>query len=284
MVLKYDFYKTKYGKELLIDLIKLENLEKYINQKEPHYLTYFDITIITEGAGGLIIDEINCPIRKNTIVFSSPGQTRNWLSTSTPKGFALIFEEEFLCSFFNDSKFIRKLAYFQNNVSNPCLKIALEEFSFLKNLLDSIGNEIQSEITNENHMLRALLYQILIWLDRRYKSANKQPQRITNNYTSEFIDLVNVNYLANRAVNYYAEKLNITPAYLNDLVKNNLKITAKQFIHKRVISEVKRLLRYSEMSISEIAWKLNYQDLSYFIRFFKKETGLTPLQFRKKNP
>ena len=285
MIHKYDFYKTKYGRELLVDLIKLEKLEKYINQPESHYLTYYDITLITEGEGNLFIDEYKCSLEKHTIILSSPGQIRTWECKTIPKGFVIIFEEEFLCSFFNDIKFVQKLSYFNKPGLNPYLKINAKEFKFLSNLLNSVEKEIKTDISGENHMLRALLYQILIWINRKYISVYSKSNRITNNYVSDFIQLVNDFFRSDHSVESYANKLNITSGHLNDIVKKNLKITAKKFIQNRILLEAKRLLNYSDLTISEIAWKLNYNDLSYFIRFFKKSTGLTPVQFRKKtNP
>ena len=106
----------------------------------------------------------------------------------------------------------------------------------------------------------------------------------SKNHVSDFINLVNAEFNKTRSVNSYAEKLNITPGHLNDIIKKKLKITAKEFILSRIMLEAKRLLNYSDLTISEIALKLNYQDLSYFIRSFKKLTGLTPLQFRRKQP
>ncbi|MFC2104656.1 helix-turn-helix domain-containing protein [Bacteroidota bacterium] len=285
MIQKYDFYKTKYGRELLVDLIKLEDLEKYLCLPESHYLTYYDITIFTDASGHLFINNYKCTLEKNSIAFSSPGQVRKWECKTTPKGFVILFEEEFLCSFFNDLKFVQKLSYFSNTILNPYIQISKEEFSFLNNLIIGLEEEMHTDLTDDNHMLRAILYQILIWLDRIYCAVFKEPKRITSsNYVSDFINLVKDNFQADHSVSSYASKLNITAGHLNDIVKNNLKITAKKYIQNRIIIEAKRLINYTDLSIIEIAWKLNFQDLSYFIRFFKKMTGLTPLQFRKENP
>jgi AraC-like DNA-binding protein len=67
-----------------------------------------------------------------------------------------------------------------------------------------------------------------------------------------------------------------------DIARENLGISAKQYFQNRVFLEAKKLLIYSPLSISEIAWKLNYQDNSYFVRAFKNKIGCTPQVFRNK--
>lgn len=284
MIRKYDFYKTKYGKELLIDLICLQDLQKYISEEEAHYLSYFDITFIAKGNGYIRIDESKCNLHNNSIVFSSPGQIRKWHCSNIPTGFALIFEEEFLCSFFNDQQFVRKLSYFSKYNPRPYLQITGNEFKFLQEILHNIQKEIKSNLSKENHMLRSLLYQILIWFDRKFTLNINKTEKYTSGYVNQFIDLVNTNFINHNVVSFYSDKLNITAGHLNDIIKTNLNISAKKYIINRIILEAKRLLSYSDLSISEIAWKLNYQDTSYFTRSFKKATGLTPNQYRKTNP
>jgi AraC family transcriptional regulator, transcriptional activator of pobA len=112
MIKQYNFYKTKYGDELLIDLIPLEKLQPFIDRTPVHSLTYFDITIISGGQGTFHIDQQNILIEKGRVLFTSPGQVRRWDVDRMPSGYALIFEEEFLCSFFNDSDFVHNLSYF----------------------------------------------------------------------------------------------------------------------------------------------------------------------------
>ncbi len=281
---KYDFFKTKYGYELLIDLIRLESLEKYIINDTSHYLTYYDITLILEGDGFFLIDGNKFDICRNQIFFSSQNQIRKWEIEKAPKGLVLIFEEEFLCAFFNDAEFVQKLSYFNNVMNPPSIRITDENNEYLVNILENIEKEIISN--KDNHILRALLYQALAWLDHKYRSIyaiteNKQP----SNYVLKFVKLVNKNFQEYHSVNYYAGKLCITPGHLNELLKKHYGITAKQYIQNRIMLEAKRLLSFSNLPVSEIAWKLNFDDTSYFVRLFRKLNGKTPLAYRKKqNP
>lgn len=284
MPTRYDFYKTKYGKELLIDLIEIRDLEKYIVSNETHTLSYYDITIILEGKGALYIDHHKCPLKKGSVIFTKPGQVRKWECTKTPKGFALIFEEEFLCSFFNDSKFIRNLSCFQGNAPEAHIILPANDLGQAEGILNNISAEINFNIDFDNHMLRALLYQLIIWLDRNFKTKVGITEKPVSRYISEFTELVDIKFHEQHQVCYYADKLNITSGHLNDVIKKEMNTSAKQFIQNRILLEAKRLLSYTDLSVTEISWKLGYTDSSYFVRLFKKQAGITPSRFRKSNP
>jgi AraC family transcriptional regulator, transcriptional activator of pobA len=94
MVKLYNFFKTKYGDELLIDLMRLEWLEKYINEGYPHQLSYYDITIIASGKGSFSVNHHKHELSPGQVFFSSHRQIRHWETTEIPTGYVLIFEEE----------------------------------------------------------------------------------------------------------------------------------------------------------------------------------------------
>lgn len=272
MIAQYDFHRTKYGEELLIDLIRLEQLDKYITATPIHRLSYFDITVITEGTGMFSIDGSDYPIKPGTVLFTSPGQVRHWNTSTTPKGYVVIFESEFLTTFFSDTGFVEGLSIF-NHPGN--LELSDSDFKYLIGILESIEKEIG---TTDRHMLRALLYQVLVFLNRSFKTGEK---RQANRYIAGFTSLVATSHHQHRSVSYYADRLHITVGHLNSLVKRHLGVTAKQYILNRNILEAKRLLQYTTMDIDQIATALNYESTSYFIRVFRLHTNNTPLHFRR---
>lgn len=80
---------------------------------------------------------------------------------------------------------------------------------------------------------------------------------------------------------FYADHLSVTPNYLNTLCKKVTGKTVGKIIRNRIILEAKRLLVNSEYTISQIAYDLYFEDNSYFTKFFKANTGLSPIEFRK---
>lgn len=285
MIDKYDFFKTKYGNELLIDMIRLESLEKYIFHGNPHILSYYDITLLTGGKGNFSLDSLKFDFTPGRIIFSSPGQVRYWDIKVMPTGYVLIFEEAFLTSFLNDIHFIDNLKYFHNYTTSPEITISLGEQQFLIQLFQNIEQEIATFDRNDTHILKALLYQSLIWLNRKY--VGFYPQNSTNDFNRHilmFRKLVESNFTSHHHVSFYADKLNITQGHLNDLCKKYLGVGAKQYVQNRLITEAKKLICFTDASIANIAENLNFEDPSYFVRKFRKITGQTPLDYRRKNP
>ncbi|MOA29015.1 HTH-type transcriptional activator RhaR [compost metagenome] len=112
-------------------------------------------------------------------------------------------------------------------------------------------------------------------------SSETQLAKFSNTIT-EFKNLVTENYNENFTIDQYAAKLNISAEVLNQLCKNKTELTAKQLQLDIKITEAKRLLLYASLNTSEIAFKLGFDDNSYFSRIFKKKTGFTPVTFREK--
>lgn len=275
----YDFARKKYGNELLIDLIRLETLARYIQQTPKHRLSYYDITFIPRGSGQFVIDGHDFQIETDQLFFSAPGQTREWKVDEKPKGLVLIFEEEFLCSFFNDPLFVKSLSFFRNKQALPELKLNNEQSNYLTNLLLQIEQEVLSG--KENHLLRALLYQVLAWLNNTYRLTHQLSEKLQNPRVARFFELVEAHFTSEHTTKFYADQLCITSGYLNELVKNEAGTSAKQYIINRQMTEAKRLLQFRDTPVAEIAWQLGFQDPSYFIRLFRNENGLSPLAFRK---
>jgi len=279
---KYDFYKTKYGNELLIDIVELKNIKNYLLKKSLHALTYYDISLITEGEGFFRIDSMNQQARAMDILFSLPNQLREWDTENIVNGYALIFEEEFLLSFFNDPNFIHNISYFKKNRNNSKLSLSSTEFEQINTLFQQIKREIDGYVVKNKHILRALLYQVLMHLDRAFIEQNHIPLNSdTTTHVDKFLNFVHSDFQKNYTVQYYAEKLHLTPNYLNELVKKETGISAKRIIQNKLITEAKKYLLYSDLTIIEISERLSFETSSYFIRFFRKYLGNTPLQFRK---
>ena len=278
----YDFHKTKYGSELLIDVVALKDIKKYLSYHSLHALTYYDITLITDGEGFFRIDETNHQVKVSDVLFSQPYQLREWDTQHIADGYALIFEEEFLLSFFNDPNFINNISFFKKYCNNSRLELSTSVFEQINFLMQQIKDEIDKYAVKNKHILRALLYQVLMTLDRAFIGQYAiAPQSDSRNYVDRFLTFVHADFQINHEVQYYAEKLYLTPNYLNELVKKVTGMPAKQIIQTKLINESKKYLLYSDLTVAEISERLSFETPSYFIRFFRKRTGCTPLQYRK---
>lgn len=283
-ITRYTFYKTKYGSELLIDVVELEYTKKFLAENSVHTLTYYDITFITEGKGLFSIDNQTGEAAPGDVFFSKPGEIRNWDTRHITNGYALIFEDTFLSSFFNDPLFVQHLPYFNPKQTACKLHLPAELYPRMLQLLHDIKTEINSYRPHDTHVLRALLYEALMLLNRAYRHATdtqKAAKKTRNLHLSKFIDLVGIHLKEQHSVQFYADKLCITPNYLNEIVTSATNLSAKQYIRNKVMDEAKRLLAYTDLPISQIAFNLHFSTVSYFVRSFRQYTQQTPLAYRQ---
>lgn len=279
----YTFYKNKYGSELLIDVVELKNIKKYVKGIRAHTLSYYDITFVTEGEGDFVIDNQTYPSRPRDVLFTRPGMVRNWDTEGISNGYALIFEEEFLSSFFKDSLFVQHLSFFSPGKTPAKLHLSQELYDDFLRLLQNIKKEIDIYRSTDVHVLRAFLYETLMLLNRAYKAlpVEEEPCKGNNNlYITRFVKLVDQYAAQEHAVQFYANRLCITPNYLNELISNTLHVSAKQYIQNKIMDEAKHLLAYTDMPVSEIADRLHFSTPSYFVRSFRLYTGVPPLLYR----
>ncbi len=282
---QYNFYRKKYGIDLPIDVVAIKDFKKFIEKNRTHRLSYFDLTFITEGNEELVINDSEMFVKRGDIVCSIPGQVWSWQENTKLDGYALVFEEEFLLSFFMDRYFLRNLSYLQVHRPSPLLTAKEDQFQVLLQHLNSLRSEILKIADCNIDILRALLYLILSLLGNCELKAlkNSEPKKIMiiNRYIESFTRLVDANFMTKRDLPFYADKLFITTNYLNKITKEVLGSTAKKYILNKTIGESKNLLTYTSLSIAEISDRLNIETPSYFVRMFRKHTGITPKEFRK---
>ncbi|MCD7978942.1 MAG: AraC family transcriptional regulator [Tannerellaceae bacterium] len=281
---QYNFHKTKYGDELLVDVVSLPDIKKYLSKETVHSLTYYDITLITTGTGKFHINDQSYLVTKGDVIFSKPGDIRSWDIHTIQEGYALIFEEEFLLSFFNDRNFLQQMSYFKMERSTSFLTIDDENYQRLSYCIQTIKKEIHDYSIIDRHILRALLYEVLMLLNRAYIQAAPSVCNSPDNrreHVSRFISLVSQKLPEHHSIGFYADKLCLTANYLNEIVKSTTGVSAKSYIQNKLLVEAKKLLLYSDRSVTEIAELLHYESASYFIRFFRSHTGSTPLEYRK---
>lgn len=191
---RYTFYKHKYGSELLVDVVELKYVKKFLAKSAVHTLNYYDITFITEGKGAFSVDNQTYEAIPRDVLFSKPGEIRNWDTHHIINGYALIFEEEFLSSLFKDSLFVQHLSFFQIESFSSLLHLSDELYTRILETLHDIKMEIDSYQQGDVHVLRALLYEVLMLLDRAYLKMTSieegRSREVSNNHVSKFMNLV----------------------------------------------------------------------------------------------
>ena len=193
---RYNFYKTKYGSKLLIDVVDLQYTRKFLTQGKVHILTYYDITFITEGEGEFTIGNRTHLAAPGDVFFSKPGEVRSWDTDRIGNGHALIFEDTFLTSFFKDPLFVQHLPFFRMGKTADKLQLPNGLYARILQLLHDIKVEIDSFHPHDTGILRALLYEVLMLLNRAYRTSippetGKEPHKdISSFHLSRFFELV----------------------------------------------------------------------------------------------
>lgn len=283
----YKFYKHKYGSELLVDVIDIDVMKADISQTSVYCTSFYSIILFTEDSEETItINEQKQCVRKGMVACSRPGDIWSWPENNELKGVHLLFEEEFLLSFFNDQQFLNKFVYLHPDRPSPFLYLGEDLFERLIYLYKHMKLEIDSNSSKDQHLLRAMLYETLTLMNRAENIAspiNSDTEIAPLRYIAAFQKYVDKNFATHCDVNYYADLLCITPNYLNKIISKHLGMSTKQYIQNRTINEAKRLLVYTSLSITEISEKLHFNTVSYFVRLFRKNTGSTPSRFREDN-
>lgn len=165
------------------------------------------------------------------------------------------------------------------NVSDKMMSHLCEYYYFIEQQYHEIDNPYRKEIS------KTLLYALILEVCAIYQSANnemndnKLPRQ--EEIFDEFILLLGKHYKKERAIAYYADKLNLTPKYLSTNIKQISGRSAAEWIREIVVCEIKTLLKTTNYTISQISDKLNFSSTPNFVQYFKQYAGITPHQYRK---
>ena len=173
-------------------------------------------------------------------------------------------------------------------LSNPCVKLNKEERAIALRYLQLASGIMESSLSNKSDCLGTLITSIFYLSEgifsrelQRAKETSVLRSSRSEEIFSKFVRLLAEYHLRERTVSFYADKLCLSPKYFSKLIKNASGRSAPDWIDSFVILEAKNFLRYSDMSIKEIVYRLNFTDQPTFTKFFKARTGMTPAQFRK---
>lgn len=162
-------------------------------------------------------------------------------------------------------------------------------FIELANLINAITDEINNNEPDNatNDILRSLITAIFFKIGRMVdKNATERPndkEMFDKNvgYFKDFMTLLGQNFRKERSIKFYAEKMNLSPKYFTTLIKRASGQTAAAWINQYVIMEAKNLLKYSTMNVQEISYSLNFPNQSFFGKYFKHHTGMTPSEYKR---
>jgi AraC-like DNA-binding protein len=256
-------------------------LKSHRNLHRAHNHSFYHLVLFTSGGGSQTIDFQQVPVRPFQIYFMIPGQVHNWAFTGDVDGYIINFSVPFFQSFLLKANYLEDFPFFTGIVDDSVIDVPAKAQQQIIALFEQLIHETEEPKPLADDMVRSLMLQLFIGIARLGSWVNKNIPPYNYTLLRSFQKLIERNYTALRLPKEYAELLYITPNHLNALCNDVLGIPAGEVIRNRIALEAKRLLINNDLTIQEIASQLNFADNSYFTRFFKKQVGTTPEEFRK---
>lgn len=247
----------------------------------PHKHDFYLLILVTKGSGRHEIDFVEYPVEPGSVFLMQPGQMHSWQLSKDIEGFVFFHSKEFYEEAFTHAA-IHRFNFFSSVQSVPYVKIGRKEVIALTPLFTDMLEEYKLALPYKFDKLHALVNLVYIAIARVY-GAN-EPARSSRylDLFNKFEELVERDFRSQKLPKYYASKLNITEKHLNRICRECVNKTSTRLIADRVLLEAKRLLMQSKQNITETGYAIGFNDTSYFVRFFKKYAGETPLSFQKK--
>lgn len=247
---------------------------------DVHKHTFYEILWVDKGRSQQTIDYQSYELGPSSLFFISPGQVHEFEAWQPLKGGTILFTSDFFLLNQSNQDTLFELSFLDNTYAYPRLDLDPKSFQEIRHIIQLLINE-KRRIDYRTDILRTLLQLLALQIQR-----NLDQQQGTHLHKAslliykQFKVLLEEHYTSEYTVDDYAKLLYITQHHLNRSSKNITGKTASEIIRDRKILEAKRLLTFTDTSISQITAALNYYDSSYFAKLFKKETGVSPKSFR----
>lgn len=258
-------------------MIKIVNYQTDIIDLEPKRLIKFLLFWCKKGPSHIKIDDHTFVLDTHQLTTITSGQYHQVINVKGEM-ICLEFTLDFFCKNDLDIELVFHNGLFCHFGMNEV--ISIQNHSIIDELLEKIKKELDQKPYQYLISIHAYIELLLVEVNRS-KINNGDEIWKPDALFLKFLELVRSHYGQNYAVSHFANMLQTTQTKLNELSKLHTNKTAQNVIYSLVISEAKRLLRYTTLSIKEIAFELGFNDPFYFSNFFKKHTKISPMDYRK---
>lgn len=259
-----------------------EWLQKRVESRRSERMSVF---VVTDGEGRLRLDMKDYHIKKDTLVLISPTTIMSMLpveESCTLSGVS--FTIDFMAEVGIPENGSEVLSFFSSRFS-PIWNLDTDDTALIVELVRRLVEHTNQYAINPfgkeilTHSFYIFLYE-LGGMAQKYSQMTRMHFTPQERLIIKFGNLVRDQFREERTVKKYADQLNISAKYLSEIVKEFSGKNASEFINDLVILEAKFLLSRAEMSIGEIADNLNFSDQSFFGKYFKRHTGMSPKAYR----
>lgn len=251
--------------------IKIEPFDVNKRYTKPHrHNRYLELVYFRKGSGLHYMDLKSYAIEPPVIFMIKRDEVHHWQIDTVPEGFVIIVKEDFL-----DKTLDKKINLLLKQLSfSQSIKIRTDVT--IDTLFEILCAETKGKGAMKNEVVEGTLKALLAKIMGYAKTGDTSD---IGDRLSRFDELLG-NELRND-VSHYAVLLDTSAQNLTALCKGRYSKTASQIIAAQIVKEAKRKLRFTDLSVSEIAYTFDFKDVSHFIKYFKRYEGKTPLQFKK---
>jgi AraC-like DNA-binding protein len=249
----------------------------------PNRLDFYMINLITGGEGIKTFGTQEYYLKPGMLAFVSPGIITSWQSLVDNHA-------GYFCTFTAD--FLQQETYpFFEIGGNAVIQLNDEQLQSFNNYFRELEQEFMTDSPQRMAILKAFLTIILkkalgIYAPPTHVDNGNAGLRLTTAFTKlfekDFDALQQFKSATIKSLGEYAQLLNVTQNHLNDTVREVSGKTPGTLIRERIVKEASQLLMHTQLSVAEICFLFDFEDPSYFTRFFKRYTGTTPKSFREK--
>ena len=254
----------------------------------PSRLNALIIGVGIEGETSLTSNLQEFRLKKDSLFIFSPKHILQVQSNNRFKAHLIVIAPDFLKRINIDTK--RMMPLFLQFGSLPCMELTHAESQSLRSFISMVEQELKGSETDFSSeiiggLIAATIYKvgdILTHYLTEHPEVDSPIHNRAEEYFMQFTELLGEHYKHERSVGFYARQLCITPKYLTTLIKRISGKSVSEWIDNYVILEAKTLLKYSNMSVQEIAYYLNFPNQSFFGSYFKRNAGMSPSQYKAK--
>ncbi len=269
------------------------DLFSYIDQKDyytvlnrdantPYVLKLGGIFLCLEGEGDVIINEQQYHLQPRTMCLAFPGTIVQSLRTDRNfKGYTMAISIDFI----REINIPSVTSLYMLVLDYPCVTLTQQQIECVLELCEMLRSKNARKQhpfrTQVNSQLLVMLCYELAAIYTQYHPVKRQPCSRQDTIFRRFLSLLATEITASREVQYFADKLCITPKYLTIITRQVSGHSATEWISRTVIVKAKSLLSGTQLTVQQISNQLNFPNPSFFGQYFLRHTGMTPKEFRR---
>ena len=261
----------------------LSHLSNACASEDVHRTSAYAICLLSEGELQLETDLFVHHAKAPAIFAIPPSAIRKFTDLGQEyDAQILFFRKEIFLEGQSDITYLDKFDFFEK-ADEQVIKLDTEQLEQFQSYFNVILKKSTEYTQHTSDIIRSLIYIILNEVDAIYQKQSPTESEVEDKNTyilTQFKNLLSKNFINEREVSFYADKLHLTPKYFSTVIRKISGKTAGEWINEMLLLEAKVRLQNSEQTIAQIAYGLNFSDPSHFGKFFKKHTGMSPSKFR----